>query len=61
MVSSTRQRIEESMLYDASDERDACGFGMVAQLDDQPSRALLEIAIAALSRMTHRGALLPMG
>ncbi|MDD0908970.1 glutamate synthase large subunit [Xylella fastidiosa] len=55
MVSSTRQRIEESMLYDASDERDACGFGMVAQLDDQPSRALLEIAIAALSRMTHRG------
>ncbi len=40
MVSSTRQRIEESMLYDASDERDACGFGMVAQLDDQPSRAL---------------------
>ena len=42
-------------LYDPQDERDACGFGMVAQLDDQPSRLLVETAIAALSRMTHRG------
>ncbi|SBV89506.1 glutamate synthase large subunit [Xanthomonas graminis] len=42
-------------LYDPQDERDACGFGMVAQLDDQPSRALVDTAIAALSRMTHRG------
>ncbi|HHW4679266.1 MAG TPA: glutamate synthase large subunit [Xylella sp.] len=55
MVSSTHQGIEDIKLYDVSDERDACGFGMVAQLDDQPSRALIEIAIAALSRMTHRG------
>ena len=42
-------------LYDPRDERDACGFGMVAQLDDQPSRLLVDTAIAALSRMTHRG------
>ena len=42
-------------LYDPNDERDACGFGMVAQLDDQPSRLLVDTAIAALSRMTHRG------
>ena len=42
-------------LYDPQDERDACGFGMVAQLDDQPSRLLVDTAIAALSRMTHRG------
>src|SRR5690606_31084130 len=42
-------------LYDPSSERDACGFGMIAQLDDQPSRALVDTAIAALSRMTHRG------
>ena len=42
-------------LYDSSSERDACGFGMIAQLDDQPSRALVDTAIAALSRMTHRG------
>src|SRR5690606_7278241 len=42
-------------LYDPSSERDACGFGMIAQLDDQPSRALVDTAIAALSRMTLRG------
>ena len=42
-------------LYDPNDERDACGFGMIAQLDDQPSRAIVDTAIAALSRMTHRG------
>ena len=42
-------------LYDPNDERDACGFGMVAQLDDQPSRSLVDTAISALSRMTHRG------
>ena len=42
-------------LYNPLDERDACGFGMVAQLDDQPSRLLVDTAIAALSRMTHRG------
>ena len=42
-------------LYDPNDERDACGFGMVAQLDDQASRSLVDTAIAALSRMTHRG------
>ena len=44
-----------SGLYNANDERDACGFGMVVQLDDQPSRMLLDTAIGALSRMTHRG------
>ena len=42
-------------LYDPNDERDACGFGMIAQLDDQASRSLVDTAIAALSRMTHRG------
>ncbi|RZA29353.1 MAG: glutamate synthase large subunit, partial [Lysobacteraceae bacterium] len=42
-------------LYDPNDERDACGFGMVAQLDDQPSRTLVDTAVSALSRMTHRG------
>ena len=44
-----------SGLYHLDDERDACGFGMVVQLDDQPSRMLVDTAIGALSRMTHRG------
>ena len=46
---------EPAGLHDPRTERDACGFGMIAQLDDQPSRALVDTAIAALSRMTHRG------
>ena len=32
-------------LFDPQHERDACGFGMVAQLDDQPSRLLVDTAI----------------
>ena len=55
MAPRTRQGLDQPGLYDARDERDACGFGMIAQLDDQPSRALVDTAIAALSRMTHRG------
>ncbi|KER88129.1 glutamate synthase [Xanthomonas arboricola pv. celebensis] len=56
MAPRTRQGLNDHGLYNsARDERDACGFGMVAQLDDQPSRSLVDTAIAALSRMTHRG------
>ena len=56
MAPRTRQGLDDYGLYNsARDERDACGFGMVAQLDDQPSRSLVDTAIAALSRMTHRG------
>ena len=42
-------------LYDPRDERDACGFGLIAQLDDAPSKQLVRRAIDALVRMTHRG------
>ena len=42
-------------LYDPRDERDSCGFGLIAQLDDQPSHDLVQRAITALVRMTHRG------
>ncbi len=42
-------------LYDPRDERDACGFGLIAQIDDRPSRALVERALEALERMHHRG------
>jgi glutamate synthase (NADPH/NADH) large chain len=55
MAPRNRQGGFDPGLYDPNDERDACGFGMIAQLDDQPSRALVDTAIAALSRMTHRG------
>ncbi|HUS25155.1 MAG TPA: glutamate synthase large subunit [Candidatus Binatia bacterium] len=44
-------------LYREAFERDACGFGLIAQMDDKPSHALVATAIRALERMTHRGAI----
>jgi glutamate synthase (NADPH/NADH) large chain len=43
-------------LYRPDFERDNCGFGLIAQMDNQPSHWLLETAIGALMRLTHRGA-----
>ena len=42
-------------------ERDSCGFGLVAQLDDQPDHQILCDALDALRRLTHRGAVAPDG
>lgn len=44
-------------LYRPEFERDNCGFGLIAQMDDQPSHWLLDTAINALERLTHRGAI----
>src|SRR6202790_3068421 len=41
----------------ASYERDSCGFGLIASLDDQASHWVLETAISSLNRLTHRGAI----
>jgi len=43
-------------LYDPRFDRDSCGFGLIANLDDQASHYVVETAIAALVRLTHRGA-----
>ena len=43
-------------LYDTAFDRDSCGFGLIANLDDVPSHWVVETAIAALARLTHRGA-----
>src|SRR5215472_1836024 len=44
-------------LYKDAYERDSCGFGLIANLDDQPSHWLVQTAIASLNRLTHRGAI----
>jgi glutamate synthase (NADPH) large chain len=44
-------------LYREAFERDSCGFGLIASLDDKPSHWLVETAIASLNRLTHRGAI----
>ncbi len=43
-------------LYNPEFERDSCGFGLIANLDDLPSHWVVETAIEALARLTHRGA-----
>ncbi|MFW6340713.1 MAG: hypothetical protein ACOC0Q_07580, partial [Wenzhouxiangella sp.] len=57
MRSKSRQRT----LHHPDFERDSCGFGLVARLDRQPSREVIEDALAALNRLTHRGAVAPDG
>jgi glutamate synthase (NADPH/NADH) large chain/glutamate synthase (ferredoxin) len=43
-------------LYDPRYEHDACGVGMVARLDNQPTHEVVVKAIAALENLEHRGA-----
>ena len=43
-------------LYDPAFDRDSCGFGLIANLDDRPSHWVVATAISALARLTHRGA-----
>jgi glutamate synthase (NADPH/NADH) large chain len=43
-------------LFRESYERDSCGFGLIAQLDDQPSHWVVKTAMTSLNRLTHRGA-----
>ena len=44
-------------LYRTDYEKDSCGFGLIANLDDQPSHWLLQTAMSSLNRLTHRGAI----
>ena len=37
-------------------ERDSCGFGLIAHLKGEASHRLVNVAIEALVRLTHRGA-----
>jgi glutamate synthase (NADPH/NADH) large chain len=50
-------RAQDWGLYRRSYERDSCGFGLIANLDDQASHWLVETAISSLNRLTHRGAI----
>src|SRR5579863_3651364 len=44
-------------LYRQAYERDSCGFGLIASLDDKPSHWLVQTAMTSLNRLTHRGAI----
>ncbi|MHB8241906.1 MAG: glutamate synthase large subunit [Solirubrobacteraceae bacterium] len=43
-------------LYDPRFEHDACGVGMVARLDNQPTHDVVSRALTALENLEHRGA-----
>ena len=43
-----RARLTEAGAYDPSSEHDACGVGLVAALDAEPRREIVDMAIAAL-------------
>lgn len=43
-------------LYRPEFEKDNCGFGLIANMDGEPSHWLIKTAIGALARLTHRGA-----
>ena len=45
-----------SGLYNPIFEKDNCGFGLIANMDDDPSHWVIETSINALNRLTHRGA-----
>lgn len=42
-------------LYSPDFEKENCGFGLIANMDDTPSHWLVETAIQSLANMTHRG------
>ncbi len=44
-------------LYNPNDERDNCGFGLIADMAGKASHALLKTSLTALANMTHRGAI----
>ncbi|MCW7549843.1 glutamate synthase large subunit [Photorhabdus sp. APURE] len=49
------------MLYNKSQEKDNCGFGLIAHIEGEPSHKVVRTAIHALARMQHRGAILADG
>ncbi|WP_018718655.1 glutamate synthase large subunit [Arhodomonas aquaeolei] len=47
---------KKATLYRPEFEKDNCGFGLIAHMDGEASHWLIETAIGALTRLTHRGA-----
>jgi glutamate synthase (NADPH) large chain len=56
-LDGTDPRAADWGLYRRAYERDSCGFGLIASLDDRPSHWVLETAVSSLNRLTHRGAI----
>jgi glutamate synthase (NADPH/NADH) large chain len=48
-------------LHHKNFEKDSCGFGFIAQMDNAASHYLITTAITSLARLSHRGAVDPDG
>lgn len=46
---------EKKVLYNAKEEKENCGVGLIANLKSIPSRHVVEVADEMLVRMAHRG------
>ncbi len=55
-TASQRARLAREGMYRPEFESDACGVGLVAATDGQPSRRVVQSAIDALKAVWHRGA-----
>ena len=51
------QHTQDTGLYRPQFEHDGCGFGLIAQMDGQPSHRLVQTAVQSLCNLTHRGAI----
>src|ERR1700723_869566 len=56
-LSGRDPRIGDWGLCRSAYEKDSCGFGLIASLDDQASHWVVQTAISSLNRLTHRGAI----
>ena len=50
------QQQQDKGLYRSEYEHDACGVGLVADLNGKPSHAIVEAGMTVLKRLMHRGA-----
>ncbi len=47
--------MQKNSLYDPLKEHDACGVGFVGNIANEPEHRIVEYALKAMSRLTHRG------
>ena len=48
--------VPDTGLYSFANEHDACGVGLVADLNNVPDHRIVEMGMTVLKRLMHRGA-----
>jgi len=48
---------EKKGLYDPSFEKDACGFGFIADINNEPKHEIVHQALDIVHKLDHRGAI----